>query len=110
MVTPGRRRGTNAAHACGDDPASWASLGDLTDVGPAGWLVGSLVGLIGWWLWHRRTDADHASRLRATASGFRTLWPGERGERGDGRRRRPLGSALRQSLGGRGVLVRRTRP
>lgn len=37
----------------GESPADWGSLGDLTDVGPFGWLIGTVVGLVGW-VFHRR--------------------------------------------------------
>ena len=36
----------------GESPADWGSLGDLTDVGPFGWLIGTVAGLVGW-VFHR---------------------------------------------------------
>ena len=45
----------------GESPADWAGLGDLTDVGPFGWLIGTVVGLVGW-VFHRFRGHGRASQ------------------------------------------------
>jgi hypothetical protein len=37
-----------------ESAGDWISAGEVTDVGPVGWLVGTLAGLIGWTGFKRR--------------------------------------------------------
>jgi hypothetical protein len=37
-----------------ESAGDWISAGEATDVGPVGWLVGALAGLIGWTAFKRR--------------------------------------------------------
>lgn len=42
-----RRRGSWLVSKTGDSADDWASLGELTDAGPFGWIVGVIAGLLG---------------------------------------------------------------